>query len=205
MLSIPLLKLSIRHLNKLMRNGAVLLVHHSLLPNGISLMLRNQIYPEVVVHPTHTNAKRSPSALSQQDTPLKTEHSHRKPRNAIRRVPEAHRPAIRARLRRHPRHREQQQLDEDEQADGDVPGLELGALDAEVAALAADEVEPDGHEEEEDGFGVVLEVDDCGLAVSWCIWIERGVRCGLGHLPKLKASPAGGATIMMTVIVHLSR
>lgn len=160
MLRIPLPQLSIRHLYKLMRNSAVFLIHHSLLPNCIPLMLRNQIDPEVVIHSANANAKRSSSALSQQNPPLKTEHSHRKPRNAIRRVPKAHRPAIRARLRQHPRHREQQQLDEDEQADGDVPGLELGSLDAEVAALAANQVQPDGHEEEEDGFGVVLEVDD---------------------------------------------
>jgi len=49
-LGIPLLQLRIRHSDQLMGDSAILLVHGPLLADGISLSLRDEVDPEVVVN-----------------------------------------------------------------------------------------------------------------------------------------------------------
>jgi hypothetical protein len=59
----------------------------------------------------------------------------------------------------YPRHDEQKDFHQDEQADRNIPGFELRPSDTDLGTLAADEVDADCHCEEEQGLGIVLKVD----------------------------------------------
>ena len=87
--------------------------------------------------------------------------SHCNACHAIRGIPEAHGATVGTALRRNPRHDEKQDLDHNEQAYCNIPSLELGPFDSELAALAADQINTDCHGEEEHGLWVVLEIDNC--------------------------------------------
>lgn len=102
-----------------------------------------------------------------------TEYSHSKTCYTIRGVPEAHIAAGCAALWRHPRHDEQKDLDQDEQANSNIPRLELGPFDSELVALTSDQVQSHGHQEEEQGLWVVLEVNDCDVLLVGHISLGR--------------------------------
>lgn len=93
-------------------------------------------------------------------------YSHSKTCHTVRGVPEAHIAAGCAALWWHPRHDEQKDLDQDEQANSDIPRLELRSFDSELVALTSDQVQSHGHQEEEQGLGVVLEVNNCNVLLA---------------------------------------
>lgn len=64
----------------------------------------------------------------------------------------------------------------------------------------SDDVQPNGHEEVEDSFGIDLEIHDCADASGGAKCFALSV-CVLS----LNASPADRATIMITVKAHLSK
>jgi hypothetical protein len=88
-------------------------------------------------------------------------HSHRNACHAVRGVPEAYGASVGTALRWNPRHDEKKNLDQNEQADGNIPRLELGPSESDLAALTSDQVDTDSHGEEEHGLWVVLEIDHC--------------------------------------------
>ena len=102
------------------------------------------------------------------------EYSHAETDHAIRRVPEADVSTVCSSFWWIPWHYKQEDLDENEQYDSDVPGLELRATKTQPLPLTSDEVQSDRHDEEEDGVGVVLQVDDCGSIPL--VFQERHVR-----------------------------
>ena len=159
MLSIPSLQLRIRHSDQLVRNCAVLLIHSSLLANRITFSLRNEVDPEVVVDAADSDTGRTGQHESGIAGPSK--NLHRNACDAVRGVPEAHRATVGTILRWHPRHDEKQDFDQNEQADRNIPRLELGPLESDLAALTSDQIYADSHGEEEHGLWVVLEIDDC--------------------------------------------
>lgn len=83
--------------------------------------------------------------------------------HTVGRVPEAYGTCVLAALRRDPWHNEQQNLDEDEQADSDVPCFELRSLETELAALTPDQIQTHSHGEEEHRLRIILKVDDCKI------------------------------------------
>ena len=56
MLCIPLLQLSIWYPDKLMSNSSIFLVHHTLLTDCVTLPLRDEIDPEVVINAADNDA-----------------------------------------------------------------------------------------------------------------------------------------------------
>lgn len=86
---------------------------------------------------------------------------HRDAHDHIRRVPKPHIASVASRRWWIPRHDDDEQVRRDVEQHRDVPGAELGASQPQPAATVADDVQARGHEEEEDGGGVRLQVDDC--------------------------------------------
>jgi hypothetical protein len=146
MLSIPSLQLRIWHSDQLVRNGAVLLIHSSLLANRITFSLRDEVDPEVVVNATGSDAGKKSQRRSGGDDLAK--HLHSETRQAVRGVEEANRSSIDTRFWWNPRHDKQKDLHQDEQADRNIPRFELRPPDADLSTLAADEVDANCHCEE---------------------------------------------------------
>ena len=94
-------------------------------------------------------------------SPHTQKYLHSNACHAVRGIPEAHGATIRAVFWWDPRHDEKQDLNQNEQADCNIPRLELGPLESEFAALTSDQVYTDSHGEEEHGLWVVLEIDNC--------------------------------------------
>lgn len=159
MLCIPSLQLSLRHPDKLVSDSAVFLVHHTLLTDLISLPLRDEVDPEVVVDAADSDTGRT----GQHESGIAgaSKNLHRNACDAVRGVPEAHGTSVGTALRWNPRHDEKKNLGQNEQADRNVPRLELGPSESDLAALTSDQVDTDSHGEEEHGLWVVLEIDHC--------------------------------------------
>jgi hypothetical protein len=86
-------------------------------------------------------------------------YSHPDSCYAISCVEEAHRARVDSSLRWDPWHDQEKNFDQDEQADCDIPGFELGSLNPEFATLTSDQIYTHGHGEEEYRFWVILEID----------------------------------------------
>lgn len=80
--------------------------------------------------------------------------------NHVRPVPKAHVASIASRRRWIPRHDDEEQVRRDVEHHRDVPRAELGPSQSQPAATVSDNVQARGQEEEEDGGGVRLQVDD---------------------------------------------
>jgi hypothetical protein len=156
MLCIPSLQFSIRHPDELMSNSSVFLVHNALLTNCITPPFRNEIDPEVVVDSAEGNTG-DESVVSGKITLLR--YLHPDACYAISCVEEAHRACVDTSLWWNPRHDQKKNFDQDEQADCDIPGFELGPLDPELAALTSNQIYSNGHGEEEYRFWIILEID----------------------------------------------
>jgi len=132
---------------------------------------------------------------------MTSRYSHCNACHAVCSVPEAHGTTIRTLLRWHPGHDKKEDLDQDEQANRNIPRLELGPLNTELTTLTPNKVHSDRHGEEEERLGVILEVDNCRQLSARSI---DDFKVLTWRIPKLKASPAGGARIINTVIAHFS-
>lgn len=82
--------------------------------------------------------------------------------DTVRGIPEADVAGVRAAFWWPPWHGEDVDLEKDEEDDGDVPRLELGAAEVGTLASGTDDVDADGHGEVEDAVRIRLQTDDFG-------------------------------------------
>ena len=124
MLRVPSLQLSLPNPDKLVSDSAVFLVHHTLLADFVTLPLRDDVDPEDVVNTTEQDANIE-SVRVEYSHHFCRKYSHSNASYAVRSVPEAHGATVGTALRWNPRHDEEKDLDQNEQADCDIPRLEL--------------------------------------------------------------------------------
>jgi hypothetical protein len=132
-----------------------------------------------------------------------TRYSHPDSCYAISRVEETHRACVDSSLWRNPRHDQKKNFDQDEQADCDIPGFKLGPFNPKFATLTSDQIYSNGHSEEEHGFWIILEIDHWTGVSKFATSYKPEARTQL--VPRLKASPAGGAMIINTVMAHFNK
>jgi hypothetical protein len=131
----------------------------------------------------------------------KDEYSHRKPSSHIGGIPKADIACILPTIGRVPRHNQEIQRDEDVENDCNIPDTKGCAREVGTLPSPPHDVETDGHDEGEEGGRIYLEVDDCGK----CERDDKDNCLDGRDILKLKASPAGGARIIMIVRTHFSR
>lgn len=125
-------------------------------------------------------------------------NSHSNTSHDISRIPEADVARVWPAVRRVPRHHHEEHVQEDREDDHRIPRAKRGPWEIQSTAPPADKVQSDGQHQAKERGRIDLEVGDCACQQV----LETWTQC---DLLKLKASPAGGAKIIMIVRSHLTK